>query len=187
MAKGGPHRSARESAKPVRRHRNSTRPRNRASLKCVIFALAIFSCCTTPVLGEDFDGFIIGVLEGDTIQVMNSSKVLVFRLDGIDAPEIGQPYGTDAHAFTVSLALGKKVHVVTKSAQASGIQVAVVSLASGLNLSHELLKTGLAWWDRMNVPHNDSLWKLEREARTLRRGLWDDADPIPPWEWRKGF
>jgi len=187
MAKGGLRRSARESAEAVWRHRNSTRPRNRASLKGVMFALGILSCCAAPVFAEDFDGFIIGVLEGDTIQVMNGSEVLVFRLDGVDAPEIGQPYGTDAYAFTVSLALGKKAHVVTKAAQAWGIQAAVISLASGLNLSHELLKAGLAWWDRINVPHNDSLWKLEREARTLRRGLWDDADPIPPWEWRKGF
>ena len=24
------------------------------------------------------------------------------------------------------------------------------------------------------------------EARTAKRGLWTDANPIPPWEWRKG-
>jgi endonuclease YncB( thermonuclease family) len=150
-------------------------------------ALGVLSCCGTPVYGEDFDGFIIGVLEGDTLQVMKDAEVRVIRLDGVDAPEIGQPYDKDAHAFTVSLALGKKVHVMTKAAHMSGIQAAVISLPSGLNLSHELLKAGLAWWDRIHVPLNDSLWKLEREARTLRRGLWDEADPIPPWEWRKGF
>lgn len=26
---------------------------------------------------------------------------------------------------------------------------------------------------------------LEKRARAERRGLWADADPVPPWEWRR--
>ena len=26
---------------------------------------------------------------------------------------------------------------------------------------------------------------LEREAKEAKAGLWADADPAPPWEWRK--
>jgi endonuclease YncB( thermonuclease family) len=29
------------------------------------------------------------------------------------------------------------------------------------------------------------LYDLENEARASRRGLWADANPMPPWEWRK--
>lgn len=28
------------------------------------------------------------------------------------------------------------------------------------------------------------LERLEQEARAGRRGLWSDADPVAPWEWR---
>ena len=27
--------------------------------------------------------------------------------------------------------------------------------------------------------------EAEKSARTENRGLWSDAAPVPPWEWRK--
>ena len=26
---------------------------------------------------------------------------------------------------------------------------------------------------------------LEKEARQARKGVWEDPQPVPPWEWRK--
>ena len=27
--------------------------------------------------------------------------------------------------------------------------------------------------------------QVEQAAKTARKGLWGDANPVPPWEWRK--
>jgi micrococcal nuclease len=153
----------------------------------IVLAVLLLLCHVPLSHGQDFEGEIIGVLGGDTLEVLHGKDVMLIRLDGVDAPEIGQPFGAEAQAFVASLALGKRAQVTLTKAGESGILTGRVSLPSGFNLSHELLKAGLAWWDRNAAPSNDSLWKLEREARLERRGLWKDVDPLPPWEWRKGF
>jgi micrococcal nuclease len=43
-----------------------------------------------------------------------------------------------------------------------------------------------AWWFRRYAPGDETLERLEKEARQARHGLWvDQESPIPPWEWRK--
>ncbi|NQT17374.1 MAG: thermonuclease family protein [Planctomycetes bacterium] len=51
-------------------------------------------------------------------------------------------------------------------------------------LSIELVRNGLAWWYRKYAPKDKQLATLEEEAREAKRGLWADATPVPPWEWR---
>ena len=67
-----------------------------------------------------------------------------------------------------------------------GRTVAVVILPDGRSLNAELVRAGLAWWYRRYAPDDETLERLEREAREARRGLWGDPEPIPPWEWRRG-
>jgi micrococcal nuclease len=141
-----------------------------------------------PSVAAELEGVVVAVPEGDALEVLHDGTVFLIRLQDVDAPEIGQPYGKEAQVFVESLALGKRAKVSTVGPLRAGTShKGTMTLASGFNLSHELLKAGLAWWDRLAAAGNDSLWKLEREARTEHRGLWEDEDPIPPWEWRKGF
>jgi endonuclease YncB( thermonuclease family) len=164
--------------------------RSRPALVCHVLVRALFVLFSgvAPLLAGDLEGIVVGVPEGDAFEVLHESTVFLFRLQDVDAPEISQRYGRDAQVFAESLALGKRAKVFTAAPLRPGTaQKGIIILDSGLNLSHELLKAGLAWWDRRAAPGNDSLWKLEREARTEHRGLWEDEDPIAPWEWRKGF
>src|SRR5712691_74729 len=46
-------------------------------------------------------------------------------------------------------------------------------------LNRELGAAGLAWWYRQ-YSKDESLGKLEAEARATRRGLWADRDPSRP-------
>ncbi len=65
-----------------------------------------------------------------------------------------------------------------------GRTVGVVLLPDGRSLNHELVRAGLAWWYRRYAPDDETLAQLERDARGAERGLWADAEPVPPWEWR---
>jgi micrococcal nuclease len=58
-------------------------------------------------------------------------------------------------------------------------------LPDGRNLNQELVRAGLAWWYRQYAKRDQVLAALEQEARAAKRGLWVEASPVPPWEWRK--
>ena len=96
----------------------------------------------------------------------------------------GQDFGTRAKQAASELAFGKVVTVQPRSTDRYGRTVAVVLLLDGRNLNHELVRSGLAWWYRKYTPGDATLAWLEAEARGARRGLWSQASPIPPWDWR---
>jgi len=89
-----------------------------------------------------------------------------------------------AKRFTADFCFGEVVTVVTFDTDRYGRTVGDVLLRDGRNLNHALVQAGLAWWYRK---HSDSpvLERLEKKARKDRIGLWSQANPVPPWEFRK--
>src|SRR5207237_858869 len=85
----------------------------------------------------------------------------------------------------VTLVFQRDMTVVVHTTDRYGRLVGEVLLPDGQSLGHELIRAGLAWWYRQYAPHNTPLAQLEAEARTAKHGLWADAHPVPPWEWRK--
>lgn len=57
-------------------------------------------------------------------------------------------------------------------------------VANGIDVNAEQVRRGFAWVYRQYATDR-SLDALEAAARKAGRGLWADANPIPPWEWRK--
>ena len=106
------------------------------------------------------------------------------RLDGVDCPELNQAFGRRAKGYTSELAFGRAVRVVGRGKDDYGRELAEVFLPDGRSLNRELIAAGFAWWFRRHS-NDRSLETLEREARTVRRGLWADPDPVPPWEYRR--
>ena len=54
----------------------------------------------------------------------------------------------------------------------------------GQSLNEALLSAGFAW-HYVQYDHTRRLAALEQEARVAKRGLWQDVNPTPPWEWRQ--
>jgi hypothetical protein len=84
------------------------------------------------------------------------------------------------------MAFGKTVTVRTVDADRYGRTVAEVILTDGRNLSREMVRQGMAWWYSKYSPGDDGLKKAEAEARTAKRGLWSQPNPVTPWDWRHG-
>src|SRR5262245_57485491 len=107
------------------------------------------------------------------------------RLHGIDAPERGQPFSNRAKQFVSELCYQKEVKVEVKGQDRYQRTIADVILSDGRILNYEIVKAGLAWCSDVMRPRIRHLGGLEFQARQARRGLWEDRDPVPPWEFRK--
>lgn len=151
-------------------------------LNCIVIAVCLL--IPTVVLAESFSGKVVKASDGDTISVMHRGRAQRIRLHGIDTPEKGQAFGNRAKKFTSDLVFGRIVTVQVVDMDRYGRIVGEVILADGRSLNRELVRAGLAWWYR-EYSKDKSLGELEERARTARRGLWIDPNPIPPWEFRK--
>lgn len=134
--------------------------------------------------GAEWPGQVVGVKDGDTVEVLRGRAAVVVRLYGVDCPELGQPFGRRAREATSSLAFGKTVTVREVSRDQYGRVVASVVLPGNQDLGEALLRQGLAWWFRRFAPRHTAYRLLEEAARERRLGLWQDASPTPPWAWR---
>lgn len=155
---------------------------HRARLTVLIFALAA-SCL--PLAAKDFLARVVGVHDGDTITVLrgvSGKKQWHIRLSGIDAPEIGQAFGKAAKQALSDLVFGKTVTIVENKTDDYGRLVADVYVdGEWVNLA--MVKQGFAW--RYTHYSNDAkLGAAEAHARQAHLGLWEDKNPVPPWDWR---
>ena len=136
-------------------------------------------------------GRITGVVDGDTINVLIQAKQQIrVRIAFIDAPEKGQPFGQRAKQAMSDLVFGKDVKLRPHTIDRHGRLVARV-IIDNQDAGLELLKQGLCWVyekyvgeasDEIQTSYRDAQHRAEAE----KAGLWQDPDPMPPWEWRKG-
>lgn len=137
---------------------------------------------------------IVGVSDGDTLtarceaQADREHVTLKVRLAEIDAPERGQPFGMRSRQHLAKLCFHKAATLAPVEAGAGldryGRTVAHVTCA-GADANVEQVRAGMAWvYDRYIIDR--SLYSAQEQARVEARGLWQDATPIAPWDWRKG-
>lgn len=153
--------------------------------KFLALALLLLALGLRPGLAGDFSGTVVGVSAGDALTVMQSGRPKKIRLYGSDCPEKGQPYFEEARKFSSEIALGKEVRVITRTVDEGGITHGDVILPDGKTLNRELVKAGLAWWHRTHASEVKELGSLEQKAKEAKRGLWQDAQPTAPWDYRQ--
>ena len=129
-------------------------------------------------------------MDGDTIEVLHDGQPEKIRLYGIDCPEVAhkqgeqtQPFGAKAKEFTALFCGNKNIRVVTKGKDRYDRTIGIIYLDDGKCLNEELLKAGLAWHYR-KYDQTQAWIDLEAIARKNKTGLWNDQNPLPPWEYR---
>ena len=134
-------------------------------------------------------GKVINVADGDTITVVDDTNIHhKIRMAGIDAPEKRQAFGNVSKQSLVEQVAGQSVAVEWAKVDKYGRKVGKVLLA-GLDCNLVQIKRGLAWHYKQYQREQSSIDQqsyaaAEIEARGAKVGLWRDADPVPPWEFR---
>lgn len=139
---------------------------------------------TTPQPTPTFSGLVVGIADGDTISVMHDGHPERVRLCDIDCPESKQAFGQRAKQFTARAVFNKTVTVKVTGRDKYGRSLAEVFLPNRASLNTDLLKAGLAWI-YLNRSSDTAKQQAQYKAQMSRRGLWQDKQPIPPWQWRK--
>jgi endonuclease YncB( thermonuclease family) len=134
--------------------------------------------------GQTFTARVVDVADGDTYDVRRSAGgEVTIRLHGVDAPESAQPYGREATRAARQYIGGKNVRVSVEDIGTYGRAVARINVQGG-DLGAMLIRDGLGWWYERYAPGATEYQRLQRQARNAGRGLWSQARPTPPWEWR---
>lgn len=152
-----------------------------------------------PIVADTLAGRVSNIGDGATLTVVDNAKGRhKIHLAAIDAPDFRQPYGKESKQHLSELVLGKEVRVEWRKRDRYGRIVGKLTLQSPpcatcpktLDAGLAQLEAGLAWWDRearreQSLSDQGYYEYAEFDAKARRIGLWQDAAPMPPWEWRK--
>ncbi len=152
----------------------------------LILALLQTTVRAAPVL---LQGRIVRVTDGDTVTMLEAHHILhKIRLAGIDAPEFKMPYGHQATVFLTALTLGKDVDALAYKQDRYGRTIATL-FSGNKDVNLAMIQAGLAWhykrYAREQPAEEAKAYALAEDlARVQLLALWQEGDPIAPWEWR---
>lgn len=136
------------------------------------------------------------VIDGDTVIILQGRNEVSIRLDSIDCPEDGQPWGDTAKYGLIKLIGGQHVHIEEHGVESHGRTLATIYVMNKqknewMNVNERMVTLGHAWVMRRFYNHlpkdrQDKLNSLERWSKSKKIGLWGTENLIPPWEWRNG-
>ena len=125
---------------------------------------------------------VLRVHDGDTLTVRcEGQQPVKVRIAGIDAPELHQAYGRQARDALVGQIDGAPVHLRSRAVDRYERLVADVEVA-GHDVGLQLVAEGFAW---CGLRPTRACRQALDAARQTGRGLWADANPQPPWQWRR--
>ena len=158
-----------------------------------IASALLVACCflSLSVEAATLFGKVIGISDGDTIDVLDSSKTIHrIRLAGIDAPEKAQSFGQRSKAHLSDSVFGKQVEVQGGKIDKYGRTIGKI-LVNGFDANLGQIRAGFAWhykaYESEQSADDRSLYSMaEEKARSQRLGLWSEKNQMPPWEWRHG-
>jgi endonuclease YncB( thermonuclease family) len=115
---------------------------NKQSIKVALFATLL--CLSAAAQPQTITGKVVAIADGDTLTVLDASnRQHKIRLDGIDAPESSQDFGSRAKQSLSDLVFGKTVNVISSKKDRYGRTLGKVTLeGSDINLAQIY---GVAW------------------------------------------
>jgi len=150
----------------------------------ICFFITFYSCGNrnnTFGKGDYISGTVVSIIDGDTYDLLlKGNRKIRVRMEGIDAPEKGMPFYKVSKNYLAQLCFNKKVSLDITGKDGHDRFLGFTYLEDGSELSHEMIKAGLAW--HFKKYNSDTiLSNLEIEAKNLKKGLWVNENPMAPW------
>lgn len=135
------------------------------------------------------------VIDGDSLEVKYAGlfsflrRPFPVRLYGIDAPELAQPCGPESRDQLAALVRRGGIRLEEVATDRYGRTVGLLYPTSRRRecVNVAMVRSGLAWWYRRYGSRELGFPQAEAEAKTRRRGVWQDGDRTTrPWDYRAG-
>lgn len=141
--------------------------------------------------GNRFAATVTDILDGDTVDVTGPSGAARIRLEGIDAPEHGQAYGTESTQHLAALISAKSVTLECENETSYGRLICKILLPNGEDVCLDEVKAGMAWHykqyqDEQSAADRQAYAAAECAAMKAKLGLWSDPHPEQPQDFRHG-
>ncbi len=148
-----------------------------------LIAAAVFVWQAVSADAETFTARVVSVHDGDTITALaDGNRQVKVRLKGLDAPELGQPFGQAAKRHLSGLAFGKTVEIEAGGKDRWGRTLGTVKVG-GKPAAEAMVSEGLAW-HYARYGDDQRFAKTKKEARQAAADYGKTRSPVPPWEWR---
>ena len=135
---------------------------------------------------KDLSGRVVGISDGDTLTLLDSSNTQYkVRLNAIDAPESGQPFGQASKTALSDICYNTTATVKYVDTDRYGRTVGDVT-CNGISANEGMVIRGLAWVYDKYATNYEYLYPMQESAKSSKLGLWADPNAIPPWDWRAG-
>jgi len=115
--------------------------------------------------------------------LIDGNRQVKVRLDSIDAPELGQAFSRRSKEALAAMVIDKQCRVESLGPDKYQRTLGRV-MVDGQDVNGSIVESGWAWhYDRFD--DRQSVTDKQVAARDAGRGLWADAHPVAPWDWRK--
>ena len=124
--------------------------RNKQAIKAALFAALLY--LSAAAQSQTITGKVVAISDGDTITVLDANnRQHKIRLDGIDAPESSQDWGSRAKQSLSDMVFGKTVTVISSKKDTYGRTLGKVMLdKQDINLGQVLVD------DELDLPEDAS-------------------------------
>jgi micrococcal nuclease len=160
------------------------------SISLILFSLGALAFPTFALAQTMEPATVVSVGDGDTIRVMQRDRPITLRLACIDAPETSQPWGkASTERLQQLLPKGKQVQIRQIERDRYGRTVAEVFAGNSTSVNLQMVREGVAVTYKKYL-HNCANTKArslhaEAIARQEHIGLWSEANPEMPWNFRQ--
>ncbi len=139
-----------------------------------------------------FSAKIVSITDGDTVDVLSQGDLTyAVRLEGIDASEHDQPFGSQSTEHLTEILSGKNVTLECENERSYGRLICRILLPNREDACLDQVKAGMAWHykqyeDEQSPDDRASYAAAECTAMKAKIGFWSEPNPEQRQDFRHG-